>query len=247
MYYFKKYLKIGNLMPKKILLIGKRNYLLDKSQKKFSTQYGELDLTKAKVGKKIKTHLGESFNVVEPRSVDLLRKIKRAPQVIMAKDAGLITAFTGLTKKDVVVEAGAGSGMLTIFLAGIVKKVHSYEIRKDFYDVVKGNLEKCSVKNVELKNQDVGKCKEKDVDVFILDMGSPEEHVKTAHKALKPGGFLVVYSPVIEQVLRLRLEGFSSIETRECILRNWDVGNNKTRPRTRMLGHTGFVTFARKI
>lgn len=233
-------------MVKKVLLIGKRNYLVE-PKGKFGTQFGELDLSKAKVGKKIKTHLKEEFHVVDPRTPDLLKKIKRMPQVITLKDAGLIASYTGIGKNDTVIEAGAGSGMLTIFLANIAKKVYSYEIREDFYKVVKGNLERCNVKNVTLKNSDVSKCKEKNADVFILDLGSPEKYLNVARKALKPGGFLVSYSPVIEQVQRLDFKGFANIETRELIERKWEVSKNKTRPRTRMLGHTGFITFARKI
>lgn len=233
-------------MVKKILLIGKRNYLVE-PKGKFSTQFGELDLSKAKVGKKIKTHLGEEFFVVEPRVPDLLKKIKRMPQVITPKDAGFIASYTGIGKSDTVVEAGAGSGMLTIFLANIAKKVYSYEVREDFYKVVKENLEKCKVKNVVLKNSDVEKCREKDMGVFILDLGNPEKYLDVARKALKPGGFLVIYSPVIEQVQRLDFKGFANIETKELIERKWEVARNRTRPRTRMLGHTAFITFARKV
>jgi len=232
----------------KVLLVGKKKYLVEKKGN-FSTQYGQLDLGKAKVGKKIKTHMGEEFHVVEPRPVDLLRKIKRAPQIVTFKDCGMIAGYTGLNKKDVVVEAGAGSAALTIFLAGIVKKVHSYEVREEFYKVAKGNLVRCGIKNVDLKNKDVKGCKEKDVDVFVLDMGGPEKVVGVAKKALKPGGFLVVYSPVVEQVQRVyeKLEGFVDVETRECITRKWDIGKNKTRPQTQRVGHTAFLTFARKV
>lgn len=237
----------------RVLLLGKRSYLVKAENKKFHTELGVFDLKKLlgkNFGSKIKTNINNEFYAIEPRTPDLLRKIKRMPQIITLKDAGIIASYTGLNKEDVVVEAGAGSGALTIFLAGIVKKVYAYEIRKDFYKIAKENLKKCCIKNVVLKLGDAEKkISEKDVDVVILDLGSPEKVIENARKALKAGGFLVIYSPVIEQVLRVyeNLKGFANVETKEIIERKWEIGNNKTRPRTRMLGHTGFLTFARKV
>lgn len=237
----------------RVLLVGKKNYLITAEKRQFSTEYGNFDLGKLigkNYGVKISTHLGKEYHAIEPRVPDLQRKIKRMPQVIMKKDAGVIASYTGLNKEDLVVEAGTGSGMLTIFLAGIVKKVVSYEKREEFQKVAKGNLEKCGIKNVTLKLRDVEKgIKEKNVDVVILDLGAPEQVIQHARKALTPGGFLVVYSPVVEQITRIRdiMEGFGDIETVEIMKREWDVGGNKTRPKTRMLGHTAFLTFARKL
>ncbi len=233
-----------------VLLLGKRNYLVKAENKKFSTQFGEINLEKLigkKFGTKIKSHLGEEFIAVEPSLPDFLRKIKRAPQIITLKDAGLIISSAGINKDSVVVEAGTGSAHLTIVLSKIAKKVYSYEIREDFYKIALENLKKLGITNVVLKNSDISKCKEKNADVFILDLGSPEKYIETARKALKPGGYLVVYSPVIEQVQRIDLRGFAQIKTFECILREWETGENKTRPKTRMLGHTAFLTFARKV
>lgn len=233
----------------KILLLGEKKYLIKAEKRKFSTEFGEIDLGKLigkKFGTKIKSHLGKEFTAVEPSLPDILRKIKRGPQIITLKDAGLIASFTGLNKKSKVIEAGSGSGHLTIFLSKIADKVYSYEKREKFYEIAKKNIEDLNLKNVKIKNEDVKKCKEKNIDVFILDLGSPERHIETARKALKPGGYLVVYSPVIEQAQRLNLEEFTEIETVECILREWNVGNNRTRPKTRSIGHTAFLTFARK-
>lgn len=242
-------IKKGN----RVLLVGKKNYLVTVEKRQFSTEYGNFDLGSLigkEYGTKISTHMGKKYHAIEARTPDLLRKIKRMPQVIMKKDAGVIASYTGLNKGDIVVEAGTGSGAMTIFLAGIVKKVISYERREEFQKVAKENLEKCGIKNVKLKLGDVEKgIKEKDIDVVILDLGAPEKVIPHAKKVLKPGGFLVVYSPVVEQITRIRdvMSGFAEIETIEIIKREWDVGDNKTRPRTRMLGHTAFLTFARKV
>lgn len=234
----------------KLLLLGKKRYLVEVEERSFSTEFGEIDLGELigkEPGVEIKSHLGEEFVAVEPFLPDVLKKIKRGPQIITLKDAGLIVSLAGINKESKVVEAGAGSGHLTAFLAKIAKEVHSYEKRNDFYDIAKENLEQMELENVELKNQDIKNCEVENVDAFILDLGSPEKHVETAESILKPGGYLIIYSPVIEQVQRLDLEGFEEVRTVECILRDWNVGNNKTRPKTRSVGHTGFLTFARKV
>jgi len=232
-----------------VCLMGDDRRYIVKAKGEFSTNNGQIDLgalAGKEFGIKAKTHLGKEFTVIEPRLVDL--RPKRLPQIVMPKDIGLITGHTGLGKKDIVAEAGTGSGVMTLALANIAKKVYTYEIREDFFEVAKENLK--GAKNVEMKNKDVcDGIEEKDIDVAVLDMGAPENAIETAYDALKPGGFLVVYSPVIEQVERVysKLGKFTSIRTIEGIQRDWDIGNNKTRPRTRMLGHTAFLTFARRI
>ncbi|MFH1786934.1 MAG: tRNA (adenine-N1)-methyltransferase [archaeon] len=234
-----------------VLLSGPRSYVVRVEKKKFSTQHGEIDLG-ALIGKKygitVKSHMGVEFFCLEPRLPDMLRKIRRMPQIITLKDSGIIAAYTGLSKKDVVIEAGTGSGALCIFLAGIAKKVYSYEIRADFFEVAKKNIRLAGAKNAVLRNKDVCQGVKEKCDVFVLDMGSPELAVETAKKCLKPGGYLIVYSPVIEQVQRVyqKLGGFRYIRTKEIIEREWEIGDNKTRPKTQGIGHTAFLTFARK-
>ncbi|MFH1450726.1 MAG: methyltransferase domain-containing protein [archaeon] len=236
-----------------VYLIGQKNYLIKLDTDEFSSEYGMFDLKairKLKPGDTVETHKGEKFVVVTPRLPDQLKKIKRAPQIITFKDAGIIAAHTGMCKSDVVVEAGGGSGAMTIFMSSIVKTVHTYEIRKDFYEIVKKNLQRCNVTNVDLKNADVTKgIKEKDVDIVMLDMGAPAQAVPHAHKALKPGGFIVGYCPTVEQVVKFKnsLKNFKDIVIREIIERIWEAGGDMSRPRTAPIGHTAFLVFARKI
>lgn len=237
----------------RVLLLGKRNYLVTADNRTFGTEFGEIDLgflLKKKFGIKITTHKGEKFTVVQPRVPDLLRRIKRKPQIIMWKDAGIIAAKVGLTKEDVLVEAGSGSAAFTISAAGMVKEIYTYEIREDFYECAKENIEKCGCKNVHIKNKDITEgITEKNVDVVMLDMASPAGALPAAYKALKPGGFVVGYCPTIEQVVKFKngLEGFGNVETIECMIRDWEIGNERSRPKTMPVGHTGFLTFARKV
>jgi len=236
-----------------LLLVGERKYFVNTGMKQFSCEYGNfnlLELVGAEYGTKIKTNKGKEFHAIKPRMCDI--RFKRMPQIVMPKDIGLVAGITCLGKKDVVIEAGTGSGLTCMAFANIAKKVYTYELREDFAEVAGENIKRSGLKNIVLKNKDV--CTgidEKEADLVFLDMGSPELAVAEAKKALTSGGFLVVYSPVIEQTLRVRekiaQEGFTQIQTTECIKRDWEIGDNRTRPATRMIGHTAFLTFARKV
>ena len=92
---------------------------------------------------------------------------------------------------------------------------------------------------------------EKDIDLVSLDLPEPHRVVGHAFEALSAGGFVVSFSPCIEQVIDFRREiskyDYSEVKTIETIIREYEVKERGTRPKTRMLGHTGFMTFARKI
>ncbi len=238
----------------KILFHKGRQYLVRDEEKDYHTKDGFLkagDIKKAKPGAKILSNTGKEFTVLEPFFIDLYNKLKRKAQIIPRKDIGLIIAETGLNKDSVVIEAGAGSGAAGCFLAKICKKVYSYEIREDFYDLVKKNIEFFGLKNLDLKNQDAKKgFKEKDADLVLLDLPDPWELVEAANMSLKPGGFLVSYSPTIPQVMdfvEALGQDFTYIKTSEIIERHWEINKRKVRPMSQQIGHSGFLSFARKI
>jgi tRNA (adenine57-N1/adenine58-N1)-methyltransferase len=240
-----------------LLLSKEESYLVEVRNKTLHTQSGTIDLgtlLKKKPGNKIKTHLGKEFVIVKPNFGDLLnRKMKRLPQIVMPKDAALIIAFTGINNDSLVVDAGSGSGFLALFLANYVAKgkVITYERNKEFYKVVKKNVEISGLNNIEVKNKDITKgIDEKNVDLITLDMKNAEKVIKHAYKALKQGGWLAVYSPYIEQVIEVRKEiekrNFTQITTVENVVREWQV-EKFSRPKTIGIMHTGFITFARKV
>lgn len=240
-----------------VLLLGKRNYLVKKSKGKFNTHFGEIDLSKLKkkkVGDKIKTHTGETFVIASPTLMDLLvKKAKRLPQIITPQDAALILAYTGISTKSLIVDAGSGSGFLSIFLAHYCRdgKIISYEINEKFAKVAKSNVDLVGLKNVIIKNKDILKgIDESNVDLVTLDMKNAEANINNAYKALKVGGWLVVYSPYIEQVKevvsKMRSLRFIDILTVENIKREWQV-SDYTRPKTLGVVHTGWLTFGRKF
>ena len=237
---------------KMILLLGKeKNYVVKPIL--FSCEYGTFDLRKL-VGKNFGTKIKigkEEFTVVKPNIIDLLRKAKRGPQVILPKDSALITSITGCSPDWKVVDAGTGSGFLALFLANIGCKVYSYEKSKEFYEIAKKNMKNFNL-DVKLKKHDITKgIKEKNVDLITLDMKNPEMVVKHAFKALKSGGWIAVYSMHIEEVKKvyneLKKYDFVDIKILENIQREWQTIKQFTRPKTYMLAHTGFLTFARKF
>ncbi|MBI2583404.1 MAG: methyltransferase domain-containing protein [Candidatus Aenigmarchaeota archaeon] len=186
--------------------------------------------------------------------IDLLKKCRRGPQIITPKDAGVIITETGLNSGKRCLDAGGGSGFLTLMLANVVApkgRVYSYEKNPNFAEIVKHNVKLCGLeKIVTVKNRDAEEFSEKNLDLITLDMKGAENLIGKCHKALKNKGFLCVYSPHIEQQnaasKRMKKEGFSQIKTVENIQREWLVGTH-THPIPSGVMHTGFLTFGRKI
>jgi tRNA (adenine57-N1/adenine58-N1)-methyltransferase len=185
--------------------------------------------------------------------IDFLKKAKRGPQVILPKDAGLIVSVTGCCPGWKVVDAGTGSGFLALFLGNLGCKVYTYEKEERFYNVAKKNIKNSGLENIKIKNSDITKgIKEKNIDMVTLDMKNPEKVIKHAYKNLKSGGWLVIYSMHIEQIQKvwkeLKKYDFKETKILENLQREWQIeGRTFTRPKTHMLAHTGFLTFARKI
>ncbi len=242
----------------KILLVGEKNYLL-KAGEIFSSQYGNIDLKKIvgkNYGAKIRSSKGNEFVVVKPSLTDMIYKFRRGPQVIPPKDSAAILAVTGCSPGWTVVDAGSGSGFLSIFLANYIRpgKIYTYEIRKDFHTIAKNNIKRSGLKNIVIKNKDITKgITEKNVDMITLDLEHPEDVIKHAFNSLKIGGWLVIYSMHIEQIQKsykeIKKYNFTEPKIIENMFIEWQMqgkSNTFTRPKTH-LGHTGFLTFVRKI
>ena len=187
--------------------------------------------------------------------VRLYKKLKRGPQVITLKDASTISAYTGVGPGDRVLDAGGGSGFLTIYLANLVGengKVYTYEIREDFAELVRKNVEKAGFTDrVELKVGDVfAKIEETELDLVNLDMACSEKALPNAFAALKAGGYCTGYHPNVEQVkafVTLGTElGFEHVTTLEVIERELLVRPHGCRPATTGLTHTGYITVLHK-
>ena len=227
--------------------------------KQFHTSDGHVDhdeIIGKSFGTIVRTHLGTSFFLLRPTTLDYILTAPRKTNIIYPKDAGLILLYAGIQSGSRIVESGAGSGALTTLLTSIVKPdghVFTYEIRNDFFELTKRNLLRVGLSEYStLHHQDVTNgISEKDIDVIILDLGAPWSVIPEAWKALRPSGIFTSYSPTIDQVMKtteaLHHEKWCDAKTVECFVRDIMVRPGKTRPATRMIGHTGYLTFARKI
>ncbi len=236
-----------------------KDYLIKAEKgKSFHTHKGFInfdDVIGKEYGSRIPSSLGIEFVVLKPLIRDYIMKSSRQTQITYPKDIALIMMFSGISPGSRVVEAGTGTGALTIALAHCVKpygKIYSYDIRAEFQKTAERNLRRAGVLDVvELKSKDVTVgIDETDVDAVILDLAVPWLVVPHAYRALKAAGTLVSFSPTIDQVVRtyeaLKDESFIENETVECMMRGMQTDRGKTRPHTLMTGHSGYITYGRK-
>ena len=229
------------------------------TEKQLSTHLGMLniaDIIGKNYGDKIVSGLGTEFYLLEPTTWDKMMKVKRNTQIIYPKDAAIILQKTGLGEGMTVVESGTGSGSMTIALANAVKpggRVYTYEKRDEFRKIAMKNVETAGLSDyVEFKAGDARDgFDERDVDVAVIDLPSPWDGVGPAAKSLKGGGRIASLSPTFNQIeenyKHLEDNGFIYLETVEVLVRHILVREGKTRPSQRMISHTGFLTFGRKI
>ncbi|MGB9684006.1 MAG: tRNA (adenine-N1)-methyltransferase [Candidatus Bathyarchaeales archaeon] len=242
-----------------LYLDQRRTYLVKvEAGKTFHTHKGFIkidDIIGKEYSSTVTSSLGVQFTVLKPLLRDYIMKSVRRTQIMYPKDIALIIIFSGIGPGSRVAEAGTGTGALTTALAHYVRpdgRVYSYEVRSEFLETAEKNIKRTGlIDYVKLKNKDVtAGIDETDLDAVILDMATPWLVIPHAHKALKPCGTLVSFSPTIDQVVKtveaLKENGFIDIETVECLMRGMQTEKGKTRPQTLMTAHTGYITFARK-
>jgi tRNA (adenine57-N1/adenine58-N1)-methyltransferase len=226
----------------------------------FSTHAGTVphaDLIGRDEGILVRTSHGARLRAVRPTLRDYILKMPRGAQVIYPKDIGPILMLADIFAGARLLEAGVGSGALSMALlraVGPEGSVTGYEIREDFAARAIKNVESFLGPGqpypVEIRDIYEG-IDETGLDRIVLDLPEPWRVVKHATHALRPGGILVSYVPTIGQVARLReeLDGspFGLAETLEVLQRTWHVEGQSVRPDHRMVGHTGFLTAARLL
>ncbi|MDG6242851.1 MAG: tRNA (adenine-N1)-methyltransferase [Methanolobus sp.] len=246
----------GELVLLKTSHKGKlREFIVKVCDDRMHTDFGVVDLSELvekMPGDIVVSHKGQEFTIQRPKMPDFFRHAKRTGAPMMPKDIGMIIAYTGINKNDTVLDAGTGSGILAMYLGSIAKRVVTYEIREEFLEVARKNVESAGLNNVELRCGDiveeVGKLDEK-FDVITLDSQNTKDVIAHVKDVLYPGGFLATYSPFFEQTKEIRdameAEQFYDVMTIECTEREISFSSRGTRPSTSKVGHTGFITIAR--
>jgi len=197
---------------------------------------------------------GRQFLVVRPTLSDVVLKMPRGAQVIYPKDLGAILLAADIGPGMRVLEAGVGSGALSMALLRAGADVVGYEVRPDFANGARANVTAWSgddvAYRVEVRDVYLG-IDESELDRIVLDLPEPWRVLPHAEKALRPGGIILCYLPTINQVATLRAamtrSAFGMAETSETLRRTWHVEERSVRPDHRMVGHTGFLTTARLL
>ncbi len=208
-------------------------------------------------GDSVATQIGHPFLVLQPSTFDLAMHVKRASQIVYPKEIGYIVLRMNIVPGSRIVEAGTGSGALTMTLARLVRpdgKIFTYEERDDMLELARKNFERAGVSDViELKQRDIrAGFDERGVDALFLDVREPWQFLAQAHAALKGGGFFGSLVPTTNQISDLlaemdRLGGWAEIEVIEILERNYKVNAERLRPFDRMIAHTGYLIFARAV
>ena len=199
---------------------------------------------------------GRKFTVFRPTTVDLMASLDRGAQIITPKDACAIILECGIRAGTKVIEVGAGSGGLTTALTSAVAPsghVHTIELKEQNAERVLKNLKRTGLDaywSYQIGDaRDIGiDCGT--VDVITTDMPDPENALDNLSSHLRNGGTICTYVPNANQlelsVNALRERNFTDIRSMEILRRGMEVHQGGVRPSFEMLGHTGYLTFARK-
>ncbi len=258
-----------NAPSARALTAGERILLIDAKERRylltlvdgatFHTHAGIVahdDIIGGDEGRTITGSTGRHFMVLRPTLSDIVLKMPRGAQVIYPKDLGAILIAADIGPGQRVLEAGVGSGALSMTVLRAGASVLGYELREDFAERAKANVAATlgpdADYTVEIRDVTEG-IDARDLDRILLDMPEPHKVIPAAIESLRPGGILLSYLPTINQVALLRqaLDAeavpFGMAETQEIMRRTWHVEARSVRPDHRMVGHTGFLTTARRL
>ncbi|WP_456433454.1 tRNA (adenine-N1)-methyltransferase [Thermosulfuriphilus sp.] len=242
-----------------LLVSGGRSYLLRVERRSFQTHRDSLDLGQLlgrRFGEVFQGKKGEPFFALRPTIYDQLMKIRRATQIIYPKDIGYILLKLGVGPGKTVVECGTGSGSLLLALAWAVGdkgRVITYERQERHLQLARENAQRAGLEGrIVFKGPEVEPFEEEETaDALFLDLKTPWELIASAWRALRGGspiGILVPTANQVSETLRvLEKYPFCSPEVLEIMIRFYKVNPERFRPEDRMVGHTGYLIFARKV
>jgi tRNA (adenine57-N1/adenine58-N1)-methyltransferase len=209
-------------------------------------------------GTRVRTAGGMVFTCFRPTLADFVLKMPRGAQVVYPKDLGAILVWADVYPGARVLEAGTGSGAVTIALCravGVEGRVVSYELREDFHRTALGNVEAFFGKQpgqLDARQGDVAEIAStgERFDRVVLDLPEPGPLLQPIDRVLDPGALVCAYVPTTIQaqeiVLAMQRAGYERVETFEVLHRSWHVTARSVRPDHRMIGHTGFIIIGRK-
>jgi tRNA (adenine57-N1/adenine58-N1)-methyltransferase len=228
--------------------------------KKLHTHIGIIDFDSIlglEYGSSVITSKQRKVYLMLPTIFDFVMKSDRKTQIVYPKDLGYIAIRTGLKSGCNVLEIGTGSASLTTFFASLVGPsghVFTYDINEEFMEIARKNLKKSGMENyVSMFKQDIMTegLERTDIDIAIIDLGDPWNVLQIVHKCLKNSGSVAVICPTMNQLEKtskhMNEVGFMDIESTEIMIRNIEAREGKTRPSMRMIGHTTYLIFGRKI
>ena len=215
------------------------------------------DAVDAPDGCKVRSRKGRPFRVFRASLAQHALHMTRHAQIVYPKDIAMIVTWGDVSTGSTVVEGGFGSGALTMGLlraVGPSGRVVTYELHESAANRAAKNVRALLG---ETPNHDVRLASiyegidVPEVDHVVLDVPEPWEVIPHAVGALRPGGHFVSYVPTVVQMQRLVLAlyeaaAFSCVECTETLLRQWHVSERSVRPMSTMVGHTGFLVFARR-
>ena len=245
---------------------GRMNTLTLTEDGKWGSHKGEIQhsqLIGIPEGSVVKNSAGIEYLAMKPLLSDFVLSMPRGANIIYPKDAGQIIAQGDIYPGARVVEAGVGSGGLSSYLLraiGDTGELMSFEKREDFSEIARSNVIaelgkdptnwKIQVGSLEQELPKLEKSGE--IDRVVLDMLAPWNCIDAVSEALRPGGVLIVYVATVTQLSRVTQAieahaGYTQPQAQETMVRGWHVEGLAVRPQHRMIGHTGFLLFARRL
>jgi tRNA (adenine57-N1/adenine58-N1)-methyltransferase len=232
----------------------------------FGTHRGDLkhdDIIGQADGSVVANQNGVEYLALKPLLNDFVLSMPRGAAIIYPKDAAQILVEGDIFPGAVVVEAGVGSGALSLYLLRAIGErgeLHSFERRPEFAEIAAGNVKSQTGSNPknwkihlgDLQEQLPKKLKPQSVDRIVLDMLAPWECIDECANVLAPGGLVIIYVATVTQLSRVaedlratRL--FTEPNAFESLVRPWHLQGLAVRPEHRMIAHTGFLLTARRL